>query len=575
MRLSDKTLLITFYSYKGGVGRTMAVANAACQMANKHGKDVICVDWDLEAPGLHQYFNYSDEELADRPGLLDYLMDFALQVKRGAEGRVPELNDYIQDLKPEHQEGIKFGSVRFIHCGRTDADYMTRVEQFDWDEFYADLDGYRIIETLKKQLREAANVTLIDARAGQADVGVVPTIQVPDALVILFTSNRQNLIGMEEMARSFHKHPQRIAQQLPNPRILLVPARVFHEEERLQKWIDEVATPVYDRLVEDGIVSWMDQPEGLWQCYLTVESKYSVGESLVVLDESPDTSRLRESYVDLAQALENLFLGLDDIWAVFSRESSAEDLEDEGALRAELERAVERGDGGDIASLQLSLGSVLAKDGRPEEAKPMLQASLSYCQDSKRDTNPLELVVRLALGTVYGQLGEPRRTIEFYEQALVIAREIGNRLVEGAVLSLLCNPYVDLGEPRRVIEFGEQAAEIARDFEGRDKEEFVLSIRLLDEFLVVQGNAYVDLGEPHRAIECYREALAVKREIADRRGEGCVLFRMGLALDKLGQRDDAIERAEAALEIFERIEDPNAETVRKQLAKWREDRGDG
>ena len=38
MRLSDKTMLITFYSYKGGVGRTMAVANAACQMANKHGK---------------------------------------------------------------------------------------------------------------------------------------------------------------------------------------------------------------------------------------------------------------------------------------------------------------------------------------------------------------------------------------------------------------------------------------------------------------------------------------------------------------------------------------------------------
>ena len=239
MRLSDKTLLITFYSYKGGVGRTMAVANAACQMANKHGKDVICVDWDLEAPGLHQYFNYSDEELADRPGLLDYLMDFALQVKRGAEGRVPELNDYIQDLKPEHQEGIKFGSVRFIHCGRTDADYMTRVEQFDWDEFYADLDGYRIIETLKKQLREAANVTLIDARAGQADVGVVPTIQVPDALVILFASNRQNLIGMEKMARSFHKHPQRIAQGLPEPQILLVPARVFHEEERFQKKADD------------------------------------------------------------------------------------------------------------------------------------------------------------------------------------------------------------------------------------------------------------------------------------------------------------------------------------------------
>ena len=52
---------ITFYSYKGGVGRTMALANIAV-LLSKRGKKVLVVDWDLEAPGLHEYFNNNEYE---------------------------------------------------------------------------------------------------------------------------------------------------------------------------------------------------------------------------------------------------------------------------------------------------------------------------------------------------------------------------------------------------------------------------------------------------------------------------------------------------------------------------------
>jgi cellulose biosynthesis protein BcsQ len=48
-------MVITFYSWKGGVGRTMALANTAVQLARK-GNRVLMVDWDLEAPGLINYF---------------------------------------------------------------------------------------------------------------------------------------------------------------------------------------------------------------------------------------------------------------------------------------------------------------------------------------------------------------------------------------------------------------------------------------------------------------------------------------------------------------------------------------
>jgi MinD superfamily P-loop ATPase len=50
--------VITFYSYKGGTGRTMALSNIAVLLARQQNATtpVLMIDWDLEAPGLHHYF---------------------------------------------------------------------------------------------------------------------------------------------------------------------------------------------------------------------------------------------------------------------------------------------------------------------------------------------------------------------------------------------------------------------------------------------------------------------------------------------------------------------------------------
>src|ERR1041385_8457111 len=69
--------IITFYSYKGGTGRSMAVANVAWILAS-NGCRVLVIDWDLEAPGLHRYFRpfLSDPELSNTPGLNDFFVHF-------------------------------------------------------------------------------------------------------------------------------------------------------------------------------------------------------------------------------------------------------------------------------------------------------------------------------------------------------------------------------------------------------------------------------------------------------------------------------------------------------------------
>src|ERR1700753_4271948 len=65
--------IITFYSFKGGTGRTMALANVAWILA-ANGKRVLVADWDLESPGLHKFFQpFLDAGGANTPGIVDLI----------------------------------------------------------------------------------------------------------------------------------------------------------------------------------------------------------------------------------------------------------------------------------------------------------------------------------------------------------------------------------------------------------------------------------------------------------------------------------------------------------------------
>ena len=72
MPQGSRCRIVTFYSYKGGTGRSMAVANFAWIVAAS-GKRVLTIDWDLEAPGLHRYYRpfLADPDLFDTNGLID------------------------------------------------------------------------------------------------------------------------------------------------------------------------------------------------------------------------------------------------------------------------------------------------------------------------------------------------------------------------------------------------------------------------------------------------------------------------------------------------------------------------
>ena len=83
---------VTFYSYKGGVGRSLALSNIANRFS-EFGKKVCIMDFDLEAPGLHLKFD-SGIKGGIKKGLVDYIYDFSTHSK------IPKsINNYVTEIK--------------------------------------------------------------------------------------------------------------------------------------------------------------------------------------------------------------------------------------------------------------------------------------------------------------------------------------------------------------------------------------------------------------------------------------------------------------------------------------------
>ena len=65
--------VITFYSFKGGVGRTMALVNVAAELVRR-GRKVLVVDFDLEAPGLETYKHLQPPK--PHQGIVEYVTEY-------------------------------------------------------------------------------------------------------------------------------------------------------------------------------------------------------------------------------------------------------------------------------------------------------------------------------------------------------------------------------------------------------------------------------------------------------------------------------------------------------------------
>jgi MinD-like ATPase involved in chromosome partitioning or flagellar assembly len=181
-------LVVTFYSYKGGVGRSFALANIGATLA-RWGHRVLCVDWDLEAPGLDTYFRRWTKMQARR-GLIDALESVT-------QGRDPRWAAYTSSVRLPRTRGV----LDVITSGGADGShYGERVQALDWNRLYEEHDLGARLERARTYWKRHYDFVLIDSRTGISDVAGVTTIQLPDVLVIVLTPNEQSLAGAAEVA---------------------------------------------------------------------------------------------------------------------------------------------------------------------------------------------------------------------------------------------------------------------------------------------------------------------------------------------------------------------------------------
>jgi MinD-like ATPase involved in chromosome partitioning or flagellar assembly len=189
--------IVTFYSFKGGVGRTMAMANVALSLA-KAGRRVLLVDFDLEAPGLDTFDLLRPS--APTPGLVDFVSEY--RTTRIA----PDIAKFVYEPSHPHLDA----KIWVMPTGKQDAEYGSRLNSIDWQQLYSEEDGYLLFEDLKEQWSRVIHpdYVFIDSRTGHTDVGGICTRQLPDAVALLFYPNEQNRRGMEVVVRDINRESE-------------------------------------------------------------------------------------------------------------------------------------------------------------------------------------------------------------------------------------------------------------------------------------------------------------------------------------------------------------------------------
>ncbi|MCX6578792.1 MAG: AAA family ATPase [Candidatus Aminicenantes bacterium] len=191
---------ITFYSYKGGVGRTLSLANIAVYLS-RFGLNVCIVDFDLEAPGIH----YKLQSIFPGPverGLVDYIYEFT------SGGSIPgSLNDYVLTAEniPEGE-----GNIQLIPAGNVlSSEYWKKLASIDWHSLFYEIggEGVPFFLEFKEKIRSELqpDILLIDSRTGITEMSGICTALLPDKVVFLITNNRENIEGSRQIMRGIQK----------------------------------------------------------------------------------------------------------------------------------------------------------------------------------------------------------------------------------------------------------------------------------------------------------------------------------------------------------------------------------
>jgi cellulose biosynthesis protein BcsQ len=315
--------VITYYAFKGGTGRSMALANAAVLAARRVKGKVLMIDWDLEAPGLSAYFkDYMPESWAAQQGILELVE--AAQATLGHIEYGKEDIDVLFDFFDKKLLASCLlvdvpntnSNLYLLKAGLQGPDYSQKVNNLDWAGFYRQIPGF--FPCFSLYLSENYDLTFIDSRTGHTDIGGICTMSMPEKLVLVFTPNAQSLEGAIEVAQKATDYRKKYDDLMRPLMVYPLVSRldfsgVAAEQQKIWRaryeadWQTAIQS-IYDLPPTIRLTNYFDS------IYVRHDANYAFGESIAVVDDT-DTG-IAESLSNDYERFDRALFGA-EIWEDF------------------------------------------------------------------------------------------------------------------------------------------------------------------------------------------------------------------------------------------------------------------
>lgn len=245
----EKPIIATFYSLRGGVGRSTALAYTARILASR-GQTVLCIDMDLEAPGLAALFG-KEQEVRDGQGLVYALLSLD-------QGEQPDLRNHI----------LRVSDTDELYClpaGLPNANYARALSLLDPGAWYREDRNplHELIQNLSTNLSFQPDVILLDARTGITPLNGPLLFDLADLAIIVFFPHPQAQMGTGELVRALlAASTKRTGQRMtPEPRFIIspVPASKAPEvveryQHRAIEWISDWLSVISERRSDTELI---------------------------------------------------------------------------------------------------------------------------------------------------------------------------------------------------------------------------------------------------------------------------------------------------------------------------------
>mgnify|MGYP000081228161 CR=1 FL=1 len=287
---------ITFYSYKGGVGRSLTLSNIAMRLADL-GKKVCIIDFDLEAPGLHLKFNKHINQSEINKGIVEYISDFQ------NKDYVPKsINEYVTDV---NYLGTLNGSIKLIPAGDIYSnEYWKNLSSINWkDLFYSEENnGVNLLLHLKELIKIDLNpdFILIDSRTGITDISGIAMTLLADSVVTLAANNDENISGTARIIKSLMNNENNLLGSLPKIHFVLTRIPYYQNPEDKHREIRLTnkalaAINKDEKLIENTLVSPKETTE--YTAKSTINGCLKVIAKIQVKVEKPSIEDINNSVV--------------------------------------------------------------------------------------------------------------------------------------------------------------------------------------------------------------------------------------------------------------------------------------